>query len=201
MHICNYCGRVLKHDYEKCPGCGSSSFKNKAYLGETIIKNPPKDGYKVNTSNYEKFLRNYKLITLFGIFIILSQLGDIILAIFFPELFIFFMFPFLIGLIIVIFAFKKKKSIKKEIARIKILSKSGILVKAMPYELVNTGVMVMGKYYKCIKVNYKNSAGVEIPLYSETKYNADIISKTDDSVDLLIDPDDYSNYFIDFEIY
>ena len=60
MHICNYCGRVLKHDYEKCPGCGSSSFKNKAYLGETIIKNPPKDGYKVNTSNYEKFLRNYK---------------------------------------------------------------------------------------------------------------------------------------------
>ena len=111
------------------------------------------------------------------------------------------MFPFLIGLIIVIFAFKKKKGIKKEIARINKLSKSGILVKAMPYELANTGVMVMGKYYKCIKVNYKNSAGVEIPLYSETKYNADIISKTDDSVDLLIDPDDYSNYFIDFEIY
>ena len=96
-------------------------------------------------------------------------------------------------------AFSSKRKTKKAMNRALKLAKTGMLVKGIQYKEINTGTMVMGKYYKCIEVNFKNSAGVEIPLYSETKYDADI--KNPETVDLLIDPDDYSNYFIDYEIY
>ena len=54
MHICNYCNRVLKEDYETCPGCGGNSFKNKAFIGDIVIKDPPKDGYILDDSNIRK---------------------------------------------------------------------------------------------------------------------------------------------------
>ena len=113
-------------------------------------------------------------------------------------------FPFIIGasilgLIIIVSGAIYKKNSKKNIKRVKKLSEKGLLVKGLEYEVINTGTMIMGKYYKCLKIVYKNSAGVEIPLYSETKY--DIDKKKYKTVDLLIDKDDYSNYFIDYEIY
>ena len=201
MYICNYCNRVLKQEYEKCPGCGSSSFKTKAFLGETIIKEPPKGGYKINIENYKKSLRTANIFVVIGIVLIIAPLvfslpflllgmGDVLL-----------MLPFeaIIGIVMICVASSSKKKIKKSIKRANKLAKIGLLVKGMQYKEINTGTMVMGKYYKCIEVNFKNSAGVEIPLYSETKYDADI--KNPETVDLLIDPDDYSNYFIDYEIY
>ena len=47
----------------------------------------------------------------------------------------------------------------------------GTLVKALPFEYVNTGTIINGIPYKCIKVVYKNSNNIEIPIYSETKYD------------------------------
>lgn len=190
MHICNYCKRVLKGDYETCPGCGGSSFSNKAFLGETIIKNPPKDGYKINKKNYKKAIKNAWLVILLGIVVWI-----ILAVLFFPFIFT----PSIFGICIIIGGIIYKNNNKKNIRRVEKLSKKGLLVKGLKYEVVNTGTMVMGKYYKCIKINYKNSCGVEIPPYSETKYDIDI--KKYKTVDLLIDPDDYSNYFIDYEIY
>ena len=190
MHICNYCKRVLKGDYETCPGCGGSSFSNKAYLGEVIVDTPPKGGYKLNYSNYKRALRNSYLVILFGIatLVLLSVL-------FFPFVF----WSIVIGICIISGGFKYRKNTKNNIKRVEKLSKKGILVKGLDFDVINTGTMVMGKYYKCIRVNYKNSAGVEIPLYSDTKF--DIDKKNNKTVDLLIDQDDYSNYYIDYEIY
>ena len=45
-----------------------------------------------------------------------------------------------------------------------------------------------------------NCAGKTLSLVSESKYLT-TLGREDGLVDLLIDPDDYSNYFIDFEIY
>ncbi len=209
MYICNYCNRVLKQEYEKCPGCGGSSFKTKAFLGETIIKEPPKGGYKINVENYQKSVKSTRITMIIGIvltmipavfelpFLVITLLsGDpapLLVSALSTGTFM------LIGIIIMVVGIKNKKKLKKEMNRATKLAKHGMLVKGMPYKEVNTGTMVMGKYYKCIEVKFTNSAGVEIPLYSETKYDADI--KNPETVDLLIDPNDYSNYFIDYEIY
>ena len=190
MYVCNYCKRVLKDEYEKCPGCGGSSFKTKSYLGEVIISDPPKDGYKININNYVRKIRNLNIAIFITIIVTI-----LLVILFFP----FIIMPNLFGILFIIFFIKKKKESKNDIKRINKLCKKGILVKGMKYKVVNTGTMVAGHYYKCIEVNYKNANGIEIPLYSETKYDIEKYKK--DTVDLLIDPDDYSNYFIDYEIY
>ena len=190
MYVCNYCKRVLKDVYEKCPGCGSSSFSTKSYLGEVVINNPPKDGYKINTKNYKKKIKHLNI----AIFIsYLAMIGLMIL--FFP----FIIMPALISIMVIVILTKEKNKAKKNIKRVEKLCKKGVLVKCLKYKVVNTGTMVAGHYYKCLEVTYKNAFGVEIPLYSETKY--DIEKHKNETVDLLIDPDDYSNYFIDYEIF
>ena len=201
MYECNYCNRLLKQEYDKCPGCGGSSFKTKAFLGETIIKEPPKGGYKINIGNYKKSLGIANIFIAIGIILIIVPIVFSIpfLLLGLSGLLLSFPFEVIIGIIMICIASSNKRKIKKSIKRANKLAKIGLLVKGMQYKEINTGTMVMGKYYKCIEVKFKNSAGVEIPLYSETKYDADI--KNPETVDLLIDPDDYSNYFIDYEIY
>ena len=114
---------------------------------------------------------------------------------------------FLILAITLIITFLSMVSIKKnndELKRLEKLSKIGTLIKALPFEYVNTGTIINGVPYKCIKVVYKNSNNIEIPIYSETKYDYYDKSKNkkdNETVDLLIDLEDYSNYFIDYEIY
>ena len=202
MHICNYCGRYLKEEYEKCPGCGGSSFTNKAYLGEEIIEKPPEGGYKLDMSNLKKSKKTATIFIWVGIAIIVFSILFGIPFIFFGiDYVIFGIVPgAFIGILMIIIALSNRRNINRSIKRINKLVKTGILVKGMPYKLIDTGTMVMGHYYKCMEVKYKNSAGIEIPLYSETKYN-DEEKKYDKTADLLIDPDDYSNYFIDFEIF
>ena len=201
MYICNYCNRVLKQEYEKCPGCGGSSFKTKAFLGETIIKEPPKGGYKINTENFKKSLKIANIFVIIGLVLIIQPILFTLPFLFlgFTDALMFIPFEGTIGLIMFLIAYSNKKKLKKSLKRALKLAKTGMLVKGMKYKEINTGTMVAGKYYKCIEVKFTNSAGVEIPLYSETKYDAEI--KNPETVDLLIDPDDYSNYFIDYEIY
>ncbi len=201
MYICNYCNRVLKEEYEKCPGCGASSFKTKVFLGDVIIKEPPKGGYKVNLENYQKTLKTGKIFKIIGI---VTAVAPILFAlpfllIGFSEMLIMFPIESIIGIVFFCIGFNITRKTKKAMKKATKLAKHGVLVKGIPYKEVNTGAMAMGKWYKCIEVKYKNANGVEIPLYSETKYNADV--KNPETVDLLIDPDDYSNYFIDYEIY
>lgn len=200
MHICNYCGRVLKHDYEKCPGCGGSSFKNKAYLGEEIIKTPPKGGYKIDINDYvREIIKNLIIVfvaTLFLTITIIKLLPLLILFICLAIIELAFLFG---GLKFAIEEFIALKRLKR-------ISKTGMLVKNIPYEVVETNIVTNifakeKKTFKRIKIIFKNSAGVRIPLVSELKSNIEDMMKIDDTVDLLIDPTDYSNFYIDFEIY
>ena len=109
--------------------------------------------------------------------------------------------PFLgIGIGMIVFGNKKEKKAKSEIKRVQKLAKEGILVKNMPYQLVKTGVVINNQPVYCFKVEYENASGQRIPLKSEGKYNNKLSDKNG-TVDLLIDPEDYSNYYIDLEIY
>ena len=217
MYICKYCGRQLKEHYETCPGCGGVNFEEKAFLGETIIKTPPKGGYKLNLDNYNIHIKkirktsrivNLATILLFIIIpfpiILISILtvssGDITDSV--PYILLFtdmLIVSFIIGISLII-RYTSIKKIKKDIEKLNKLKDYGMLVKGLKYEIKDDGSFIGNKklhYY--IEVNYKNANGSKIPLTSEFKYDTN--EKKYETVDLLIDQDDYSNYFIDYEIY
>ena len=209
MYICKYCGKQLEKESEICPACGGSSFETRADLGEVVIETPPKDGYKINLENYEKPIKHANVFMIIGILIIVLPLFPMLLFMliiflatkeieFIPLI---MMIPeFIIGAILISVGISKRKNATKEISRVKKLAMEGVLVKNMPYKVTDTGTVINGKHYKCIQVNYKNSAGVEIPIWSETRFELNRKGALKDTVDLLIDPNDYSNYFIDYEI-
>ena len=203
MHICNYCGRLLKQEYEKCPGCGGSSFKTKAFLGEEIVKDPPEGGYHLNLYNLNRIYRFTVFFTVLNLIIIIFPIPALYFGWFKSVLLDFIFFIPIIELVAnIIFNIANGERIKHKriIKRVKRLAKNGMLVKGIPYKMYFAGQVFFGKEFKCIEVVFKNSAGVEIPLYSETKYNAEKM-KHYETADLLIDPNDYSNYFIDYEIF
>ena len=215
MYICNYCKRVLKDEYEKCLGCGGSSFQTKSYLGEVIINYPPKDGYKVNIENYKIQKKPGKIILLIGIFILFYILGFSSTFIFFSsdeELDIFNIVFVLFGLIFLIVGFKTfydfyKESkkitnpVNRNIKKTKELSKNGILIKNLNYKIKPVDKRIKGPLtvYK-IQVLYEVEKGKTKCFESEPKYLT-ALGRDDGTVDLLLDPNDYNNYFIDFEIY
>jgi hypothetical protein len=94
----------------------------------------------------------------------------------------------------------QKKKIENDIIRVNKLAKEGMLIKNMPYELVESGNIIMGKPIYSIKVDFKFENGTVIPLISNPKFDG-IDRDKNNSADLLIDKKDYSNYYIDFEIY
>ena len=217
MYQCNYCKRYLKEKYNNCPGCGSDSFKKVASFTEQIIKTPPEGGYKVQLNNF-KFQKKGFIIPIVVILYI------IFIVFIFDPMFIstginmrdnddkifeimFIIFGILalsvpIKIIYVIFKElnKENKNINKDINKVKKLSKQGILIKNLPYELKLDKNIVSGKPIYRIKVLYEIEKGRTLSLLSEPKYIT-TLGREDGTVDLLIDPDDYSNYFIDFEIY
>lgn len=217
MQVCNYCGRNFKNEYETCPGCGSTSFHRITTNDEMVIKTPPKGGYKVNLKNFEGRKKVSNVIKVVGfIFIIIIAL---------------FMLPFLgvgfltmdvdrgfslmwiltiisafsifvgVGIFLVIISKKSYKKTQDEMAKVENLSKNGILYKNIPYELVNTGYVMNGKTIYSMKIMYENKSGKKIPLVSDPKYNYNFSRNDSGRADLLIDPKDESNYYIDLEIY
>ena len=91
------------------------------------------------------------------------------------------------------------KNIKK-IRVMKQLATNGILVKGIPYELVYTNITVNNNRLQAISINYKFPNGEVrtlkgLPLYKGSMHNYD-----SGLCDLLYDPSNYDNYYIDFEI-
>lgn len=111
----------------------------------------------------------------------------LLLILLFPVIFI------TIGGVILIKNVKKVKTIKK-------LAVGGILVKGIPYELVYTNISVNNVRLQAISINYKFPDGSVrnlrgLPLYKGVMHNYD-----SGLCDLLYDPSNYDNYYIDFEI-
>jgi len=91
------------------------------------------------------------------------------------------------------------KNIKK-IKVMKQLANNGILVKGIPYELVHTNITVNGRSIQAMSINYQFPDGSiktlkGLPLYKSRMHNYD-----SGLCDLLYDPSNYNNYYIDFEI-
>lgn len=208
MYICNYCKRNFKEVYEVCPACGGTSFSTKSYVGDVIITEIPNEGWMINHSNLDKINKINWISILICIVVIIVFIPTIknvysidpspimkimrivsIISII-PEISVIFY--------IIITNLRNKKYVRK----IDELCHKGILIKGLPYEIIpaKKGIYINGKAKNyCIKINYKNSNGEYIPLVSDIKYDIDIRQK--DTVDLLMDPNDFSNYYIDFEIF
>ena len=87
----------------------------------------------------------------------------------------------------------------KRIKKMKYLAENGTLVKGLPYRMVESGTVVNGEVLPAILVEYTLPSGVTVELLGEARY--DFRTRDEDGlVDLLIDLDDPSNYYINFDI-
>lgn len=214
MYQCKYCGRYLKEAYDNCPGCGSNKFDKISNFGTTKITKVPDGGYKINLNNYKKDnLAGILLMVMGTIFLSISVVTLLTFGsaslIFSSEIgFLSFGFlPFIIDIPFIIIGFfilklglNLNKKHKEKLRKVKNLAHNGILIKNLNYTVKKTGTIINGQPVYCIEVIYENANGTKIPLTSEGKYDGRL-SRGDGTVDLLIDPNDTSNYFIDFEIY
>lgn len=216
MLVCNYCGRNLKNDYDTCPGCGSNSFKKISMTDQYAINTPPKDGYHIKVDSYEKSVKMAKVVKWSGfgliLFMILFDIPFIFGGIMSMDTDASFGASFLImslgissifyfiAIGMIVFSVKMKKKALNNIERVKQLARTGVLIKNMEYKLQPTGTIINGVPIQCIEVQYESKSGAKIPLRSEPKYSG-ILGSEDGTADLLIDPKDFSNYYIDFEIY
>lgn len=210
MLKCDYCGRHFKNELETCPACGSSSFKHVTYFKGERITEVPKDGYHVIKP---KIGLVYWILLLLGIIFLVLPLSitsivTIVGVTVAPaEEKILFLTPLLFDLpflfisinLIGIAIFTKKKH-KELLNKIDYLRFHGTLIKGLEYKVKNSNVEVNGNNIPILVVTYENKAGKTMSLESEPKYNG-ILNNEDGTVDLLIDENDYSNYYIDFEIY
>ena len=218
MYICEYCGRHLKKKYDKCPACSSTSFKKVQNIGEEIIKVPPKDGYKVNLKNFKYERKGHRPATIVGLWVL--GFGLVFCSIFayvgftaaeestpwFGYIFVGFAVIALISILKMAFTFlgASKKIIQesnRDINKVKYLSQHGMLIKNLKYQIKPVKRTIQGdKTVYRIQVIYEIEKGKTKCFESEPKYLT-ALGRDDGTVDLLIDPNDYSNYFVDFEIY
>lgn len=97
-----------------------------------------------------------------------------------------------IGIVMIVKAVKQTK-------KAKYLAKNGKLIKGIPYKMEPTGTVINGRQVLRIVIDYNAPNGEILHLKGYPRYDYKS-EDTDGLVDLLIDPNDYNNYFIDFEI-
>lgn len=108
---------------------------------------------------------------------------------------IFLAFP-LISIIIGVLQIKTM-ILKTKIA--KNLAYNGVLVKGIPYQLVKSGIEVNDVPLMCISTVYSFPDGKTREIRSEP-LKTRFLTDDDRLCDLLYDPNNYDNYFVDFEI-
>ena len=87
---------------------------------------------------------------------------------------------------------KKQKNLKK-------LATTGVLVKGIPYQIIDSNTSVNGRRLKCFSIMFTFPNGTTKNIVSDPAYNH-VLSDYDGKCDLLYDPNNYDNYFIDLEI-
>ena len=203
MRICKYCGRNFRSTVESCPGCGSNSFSDHPKRGEYAISIPPEKGYNIRTTYYTQNLLMVQLLVILDFFVLLgftrtvvdevihygfiTAINDIITS-WFDILCI------ILAILLIVWGLGKMNELNEKIAKLRIISFNGVLVKHLPYTLEQ----ISEKQY-LIKIEYETPSGQMINLVSEPKGD-DFIHDADGKVDLLIDPNDYSNFFIEVNI-
>ena len=113
------------------------------------------------------------------------------------NVFLIFIFPSLVlfGGLAIIYMYK----INKRVKNIQELNKKGKLVKNLPYHMEYTDINGPFHAIYCPVVDYVLPNGNIITLYGDARYDGRL-SDQDGKVDLVIDLENPTNYFIDFEI-
>lgn len=91
------------------------------------------------------------------------------------------------------------KIYKKTMSKYDYLEQNGRLVKDLPYCVQETGMVVKGRPVIQIVVEYELYNGSVVQLFADRLYGRQFISEYR-VVDILIDPNDPNNYYIDFHI-
>ena len=104
-----------------------------------------------------------------------------------------------IGGLIAVIGIKKMINAHKRVKIVKYLNQNGQLIKNLPYYMEDTGVSVNDRRIQRPVVDYRLPSGSVIQLRGDGRYDHKY-RDADGFVDLLIDPNDFNNYFIDFEI-
>ena len=217
MQVCNYCGRNLKQHYEICPGCGSNSFTEKRDLGDSyVIETPPTGGYKLDTESLKGQAKLAKFFKYFGIAFLVFEAFSMIpfvavpfftsgIDTMFSVTWIGFLLAFIpcfsiVPIIFILISSNMIKKNKQDVARLEELAKTGILIKNIPYQTVPSNYAVNGQQIMAIQLKYETPDGKILNLRSNPKFDNKVFD-TDGKADLLIDPKDHTNYYIDIEIY
>ena len=103
------------------------------------------------------------------------------------------------SLILLIIGLINIMKINKRIRIIDVLNQKGKLVKNLPYQLENTGVVINDVPIQRPVVEYTLDSGSTITLHGDPRHDRKW-SDEDGMVDLVIDESNPNNYFIDFEI-
>jgi hypothetical protein len=90
-------------------------------------------------------------------------------------------------------------NIRRKVKKIHYLERYGALIRNIPYSMVKTNTVVNGVPIKRIAIEYTLRDGTKTILHSEKRLDHKL-SDGDGKVDLLIDPNNESNYYIDFNI-
>ena len=91
------------------------------------------------------------------------------------------------------------KKYKEKMAKYDYLEQHGKLERGLKYSLQRSGMAVMGRPIMKIVVDYKLTSGSIVQLSGDGRFDHRI-ADWDGLVDLLIDPYDPTNYYLDFHI-
>lgn len=114
---------------------------------------------------------------------------------FYKFFILFAILPVIFIIIGIIFILNVRKKVKKA----KYLSEYGQLIKNLPYRMVNSNVTINNRRLLAIEIDYTLPDGTTKKLVGNPRYDHKT-SDEDNLVDLLIDPNDPNNYYIDFNI-
>lgn len=111
-----------------------------------------------------------------------------------------FLYLFIIlPIIFIAVGVKQVMNVQKRIKKIKYLEEHGTLIKGLIYVMEPTNMTVNGRTVMRPAVDYQLPSGSIIHLQGDPRHDG-VSNDADGLVDLLIDLNDPSNYYIDFEI-
>ncbi|MBR2828175.1 MAG: hypothetical protein IKE70_02975 [Bacilli bacterium] len=187
----------MRNKVDNCYSCGSNDFYENEKDKILIIKTP-KEGFKISTIYEEEQLSKYKKYKKIGLLTLpIYFLG--ILMIWFPLVSIIYFYIVLNIIIITLFmlisGFYGENHYKKEIRRLNKLKYNGTLVKNLSYSIKS----INNNYYKCVVSFQMDHNTKSIKLTSNKMFATELFYK-DNLIDVLINPNDYNDYYIGFDI-
>lgn len=202
MLKCNNCNRIYKKKYKLCPACNSTNFAELENQNNIVLKYDEYISIKKKTAN-EIRIYIFSSVAIIGVITCIISFNPFISQMIksysrFGE-YSTFIYSFGLMMLNYFNAIIYMKIKKKRISKLMDLAKKGVLVKNLNYEIVSYKNKT-NKYQ--IKISYMDELGAVKTLFSDVKKSTIRgLNNLTETADILIDPNDDKNYYIDFEIY